>query len=103
MSVHALKKDFGRAWKEELMAMVKDYCDVEIDLNIAGLIFYCSIGECEECVVCKEMTDPSFSKFECKKDMDRNLIIGYLCNECEGNVRNDFRYSSEYPFSDDMD
>ena len=103
MNVKELKKAFGSggAWKEELRIMVNEYCDVEIDLDIAGVIFYYSLGWWERCIVCNEMTDPSVSKCVWRLNMDKKLVNDIYCNDCEGITRNEWRISSEYPFSDD--
>ena len=95
LSAHEIKKDFGDggAWKDGLVTMVEDYCDVKIDDNIAGMIYDYTLGWWEDCIECGEKTNGPFS--ECKYKWDG---IDYYCNQCKDSIKDP---SSEYPFDDD--
>jgi len=104
LSVKKRKKDFGSggAWKIELVIMVKDECDVRISSDIAGLIHEYSVGWWEECISCKQMTDPSFAKSEVRLDMDKKIVFDYYCKECEEEDKHGWKMK-DYVFGDDND
>ena len=97
------KKDFGKggAWKQELMIMVKEECNVKIDWDIAGVIFDYSVGWWEPCNGCNEMIDPSFSKCEYRWDRGNGISINHYCKDCDSNSGNGWKMS-KYVFTDDM-
>ena len=79
MNAQEIKNDFGSGgdWKDGLMSLVKDFCDVQIDFDIAGMIYDYSMGWWEVCVDCGEKTDGPCS---------RNQYNDYYCNLCQGNI-----------------
>ena len=99
ITVQEIKKDFGigGAWKDDLRRMVVDICDVEIDMDIAGMIYDYSLGWWEDCVHCGDKIDGPSSKSQ-QYDIHKWDTVNYYCSNCEANVKDS---SSEYPFNDD--
>ena len=101
-SLKRIKRDFGwgGAWKMELLIMVEEECHVNIDLDIAGLIFDHSLSWWEVCVYCQELTDPLFSEYE-NRIHEEEMIV-YRCSDCEEIIRDRTRKAlKEFPFNDD--
>ena len=68
----------GEAWQQELIIMVKDECDLMINMDISGLICEYSLGYWVNCNDCITLTDPG----HCEWTYTRNWI-GWRCWMCD--------------------
>ena len=93
-------KDFhANAWREELIVILNDDCDIEISDDISDMIYDYAIGEWDPCTQCKELTDPKYSH---ALIIDKS--VGLYCERCypwSGSGSSEYSFDIEYDEGDE--